>query len=389
MKKLTDDIINIGVNDFQTDLFEGQYKVPNGISYNSYVVIDEQLTVIDTVDERFADEWFANINKAIGDKTPDYLIIQHMEPDHSGSVHKFTQKYPNTKVVANAKTFAMLCQFFSENCVLNSKVVKDGETLTTGKHEFKFVFAPMVHWPEVMLTYDSYSKVLFSADAFGTFGVYEDEKAVDVNEWADEAARYFIGIVGKYGAPVQTLLKKAAQLDIQKIFALHGPALTSNLGDFINLYDTWSSYKAEKEGVVIAYASAYGNTEKAALLLEKMLQEKGVENIQVFDLARCDMSKAVAESFRNSKLILASITYNAGLSPFMHTFINGLIERNYQNRTVAIIENSSWAPAVIKTVNTLFEKSKNISVTKNNVSFKSSLNETDKENIALLCDEII
>ena len=382
--KVTNDIIYVGVNDHQTDLFEGQYAVPNGMAYNSYVIIDEKVAVVDTVDVKFAHEWLDNVGAALGGTKPDYLIIQHMEPDHSANIYNFMKIYPDTTIVGNAKTFTMIANFFRDMDLDEKKLeVKNGDTLTLGKHELQFLFAPMVHWPEVMLTYDSYEKVLFSADAFGKFG------ALDVEEdWDDEARRYYIGIVGKYGAQVQKLLKAAATLDIQTICPLHGPILTENLGHYLEKYDIWSSYKVESEGVVIAYTSVYGNTKKAVELLAQKLEEKGCPKVTVFDLARDDMAEAVEEAFRYGKLVLATITYNGDIFPFMRTYIENLTERSYQNRTIGLIENGSWAPAAARIMQGMFEKSKNITWLENNVKITSSLSEANEAEIEALAEEL-
>ena len=383
MKNITNDIIYVGVNDHKVDLFEGQYKVPNGMSYNSYVVLDEKVTVFDTVDANFNDEWLENVNKALNGRKPDYLVVQHMEPDHSANVFNFAKAYPEAKIVGNAKTFVMIKQFFGTAFEDRQVVVKDGESLCTGKHTFTFVFAPMVHWPEVMVTYDSFDKVLFSADGFGKFG------ALDVEEdWADEARRYYIGIVGKYGKPVQALLKKASALDIQIICPLHGPILTENLGYYLNLYNTWSSYAVEEDGIVLAYTSVYGNTKKAVELLAEELKNLGCEKVVVDDLARCDMSKAVADAFRYGKLVLATLTYNGDVFPFMRDFIDHLTERSYQNRTIGLIENGSWAPTAAKVMKAKFEKSSNINFVDTVVTVKSALDDTAKESIKKLAQEI-
>ncbi len=387
MKYITQDIINIGVSDFEVDLFEGQYSLPNGIAYNSYVVLDEQITIFDSVDNRFSKQWLDGIEKATGGKAPDYLVIQHMEPDHSGSLHDFIKKYPSTKIVANSKTFTMIDRFFCIDCQLDTFVVSDGQTLCTGKHSFTFVFAPMVHWPEVMVSYDSYSKVLFSADAFGTFGVYEENQQFTASEWAEEASRYYIGIVGKYGAQVQALLKKASALDISVICSLHGPALRENLPDYFALYDTWSSYTAEKQGVCIVYSSAYGNTQAAAKLLYDKLSEKGCD-VLIYDLARCDKARAIADVFRYDRTVFASITYNMSISPYMHSFINGLVERNFQNKKVAFIENGSWAPAAQKVMKGMLEKCKDITYLENSVTVKSALEQSSLEAIEKLVAEL-
>ena len=381
--KISQDIHYIGVNDHQVDLFEGQYDVPNGMAYNSYVVLDEKVTVFDTVDANFNDEWLENVHKALDGRKPDYLVVQHMEPDHSANIFNFAKVYPDAKIVANTKTFVMMKQFFGTDFSDRQIVVKDGESLCTGKHTFTFVFAPMVHWPEVMVTYDSFDKVLFSADGFGKFG------ALDVEEdWADEARRYYIGIVGKYGKPVQALLKKASALDIQIICPLHGPILTENLGYYLNLYNIWSSYAVEDDGIVLAYTSVYGNTKKAVELLAEELKKLGCKNVIVNDLARCDMSKAVADAFRYGKLVLATLTYNGDVFPFMRDFIDHLTERNYQNRTIGLIENGSWAPTAAKVMKAKFEKSSNINFTDTVVTIKSAVDDVAKESIKKLAQEI-
>ena len=382
--KITEDIIYAGVNDHQVDLFEGQYKVPNGMAYNSYVILDEKTAVMDTVDANFADEWLANVAKALDGRKPDYLIVQHMEPDHSANIENFVKAYPEATVVANTKTFAMMKNFFPKMDLAGKKLeVKDGESLTLGKHVLTFVFAPMVHWPEVMVTYDSTDKVLFAADGFGKFGALDCEEP-----WDDEARRYFIGIVGKYGLQVQKLLKVAGTLDIRKICSLHGPVLTENLGYYIEKYDIWSSYRPEEEGVVVAYTSVYGNTKKAAELLAAKLKEKGCPNVVIYDLARDDMSAAVADAFRYSKLVLATLTYNAGIYPFMQDFINRLTERSFQNRTIGLIENGSWAPTAAKVMKGMFEKSKNITWTENNVKVMSAVKEENVKEIEALAEEL-
>lgn len=383
--RITDDILYVGVNDHNIDLFEGHYIVPNGMAYNSYVINDEKIAVMDTVDAAFGDEWLKNIADVLNGATPDYLIVQHMEPDHSANIQKFLEVYPNTKVVGNAKTFTMIGNFFRDLKLAdeNKLEVKNKDTLTLGKHELTFVFAPMVHWPEVMVTYDSKDKVLFSADGFGKFG------ALDVEEdWDCEARRYYIGIVGKYGAQVQKLLKAAATLDIQTICPLHGPILTENLGHYLEKYDIWSSYKVESEGVVIAYTSVYGNTKKAVELLAQKLEEKGCSKVTVFDLARDDMAEAVEEAFRYGKLVLATITYNGDIFPFMRTYIENLTERSYQNRTIGLIENGSWAPAAARIMQGMFEKSKNITWLENNVKITSSLSEANEAEIEAMAEEL-
>ena len=382
--KITDDILYVGVNDHDVDLFEGQYVVPNGMAYNSYVIKDEKIAVMDTVDARFTHEWLDNIEKVLGSTKPDYLIVQHMEPDHAANIENFMKVYPDTTIVANAKTFVMMQNFF-RNMSLEGRTLEvgNGESLTLGKHVLTFVFAPMVHWPEVMVTYDSTDKVLFAADGFGKFG------ALDVEEdWDDEARRYYIGIVGKYGAQVQKLLKVAATLDIQTICPLHGPGLTENLGHYIGKYDTWSSYKAESEGIVIAYTSVYGNTKKAVGILAEKLKEKGCPTVKVFDLARDDMSEAVASAFRYNKLVLATTTYNAELFPFMREFIDHLTERNYQNRTIGLIENGSWSPLAAKIMKGEFEKSKNITWLNTTVKILSSVSDGNMDQLESMAEEL-
>ncbi|MEE1191216.1 MAG: flavin reductase [Blautia sp.] len=382
--KITNDILYVGVNDHQVDLFEGQYVVPNGMAYNSYVIKDEKIAVMDTVDAKFTHEWLDNIEKVLDGAKPDYLIVQHMEPDHAANIHNFMKVYPDTTVVANAKTFCMMENFFrSMNLEGQKLVVESGQSLSLGNHTLTFVFAPMVHWPEVMVTYDSTDKVLFAADGFGKFG------ALDVEEdWDDESRRYYIGIVGKYGKQVQNLLKVAATLDIQIICPLHGPVLTENLGHYLEKYNTWSSYSVEDEGVVIAYTSVYGNTKKAVEVLASKLQEKGCPKVVVYDLARDDMSKAVADAFRYGKLVLATTTYNAEIFPFMHTFIDHLTERNYQNRTIGLIENGSWSPTAAKVMKGMFEKSKKITWLENNVRIMSSLSDENMEQLDKMAEEL-
>lgn len=384
--RITDDILYVGVNDHNIDLFEGHYIVPNGMAYNSYVINDEKIAVMDTVDAAFGDEWLKNIADVLNGATPDYLIVQHMEPDHSANIQKFLEVYPNTKVVGNAKTFTMIGNFFRDLKLAdeNKLEVKNKDTLTLGKHELTFVFAPMVHWPEVMVTYDSKDKVLFSADGFGKFG------ALDVEEdWDCEARRYYIGIVGKYGAQVQNLLKVAATLDIQIICPLHGPVLTENLEHYIGQYNTWSSYGTESEGVMIAYTSVYGNTKKAVELLAEKLKEKGCPKVVVTDLAREDMAEAVEEAFRYGKIVLASTTYNGDVFPFMKTFIEHLTERNYQNKTIGLIENGSWASMAGKVMTGMFEKSKNITWLETSVKIMSSMDEQNKANIEKMAEELM
>ncbi len=383
MKKITEDIYYAGVNDHQVDLFEGQFAVPNGMAYNSYVIMDEKIAVMDTVDVNFGEEWLANVAEILGDRKPDYLVVQHMEPDHSANITKFVEAYPEAKVVGNAKTFQMIENFFGLNLADKQEVVTNNGTLSLGSHELTFVFAPMVHWPEVMVTYDSKDKILFSADAFGKFG------ALDVEEdWACEARRYYFGIVGKYGAQVQALLKKAVTLDIEKICPLHGPILTENLGYYLDLYQTWSSYGVETEGVMIAYASVYGNTKKAAELLGEELKANGCPRVVVADLAREDMAECIEDAFRHGKLVLATITYNGGVFPFMQTFIDGLKERNFQNRTIGIIENGSWAPVATKNIKSMMEGCKNLTWTETSVTIKSGVKEETKAQIKTLADEL-
>ena len=381
--KITDTIKYVGVNDHQVDLFEGQYAVPNGMAYNSYVILDEKVAVMDTVDANFKHEWLDNLEQVLNGRKPDYLIVQHMEPDHAANVANFLEVYPGTTVVANAKTFVMIKNFFGLDLEGQKLEVENGSTLSLGNHNLTFVFAPMVHWPEVMVTYDSTDKVLFSADGFGKFG------ALDVEEdWDCEARRYYIGIVGKYGPQVQKLLKAAATLDIQTICPLHGPILTENLGHYLEKYDIWSSYKVESEGVMIAYTSVYGNTKKAAELLAQKLEEKGCPKVVVCDLAREDMAEAVEDAFRYGKLVLASITYNGEAFPFMRTFIENLTERNYQNRTIGLIENGSWAPTAAKVMKGMFEKSKNITWLENNVKIMSSLSDENVAEIDAMAEEL-
>ncbi len=380
---ITNDIKYVGVNDHAVDLFEGQYVVPNGMAYNSYVIMDEKIAVMDTVDARFTDEWLANIDTVLAGKAPDYLIVQHMEPDHSANIANFMAKYTEAKIVSSAKAYTMMKQFFGTDFADRKLVVGEGDTLTLGAHTLTFVTAPMVHWPEVIVTYDSKDKVLFSADGFGKFG------ALDVEEdWACEARRYYIGIVGKYGAQVQALLKKAAGLDIAIICPLHGPVLTENLGYYINLYDIWSSYRPEEEGVLIAYTSVYGNTKKAALALEEALKTAGCPKVVVTDLARDDMAEAVEDAFRYSKLVLATTTYNGDIFPFMKSFIEHLTERNYQNRTVAFIENGSWAPTATRIMKGMFEKSKDITFAENGVKLLSAMNDKNAAEIEALATEL-
>lgn len=380
---ITEDIKYVGVNDHDIDLFEGQYQVENGMAYNSYVITDDKIAIFDTVDVHFSEEWLANIKNVLGDAKPDYLIIQHMEPDHSASIGIFMENYPDTTIVASAKAFTIMKQFFGCDYVEHQLVVKEKDTLELGKHTLTFVAAPMVHWPEVIMTYDSYAKVFFSADAFGKFG------ALDVEEdWACEARRYYFGIVGKYGAQVQALLKKAAGLDIQTICPLHGPVLNENLDFYLNLYQTWSAYEPEDKGVLIAYTSVYGNTKKAAELLAQMLVDKGCEKVAITDLVRDDIAEAVEDAFRYDRLVLATTTYNGDVFPFMREFIESLTERNYQKRTIGLIENGSWAAAAAKVMRQLFEKSKEITFTETTVKIMSALNEESTTQLENLAEEL-
>ena len=380
---ITDDIKYIGVNDHEIDLFEGQYIVPNGMAYNSYVILDEKIAVLDSVDAKFTTEWLSNVRDALNGRTPDYFIVQHMEPDHSANIANFMQEYADVKIVASAKAFVMMKQFFGTDYPERRLVVGEGDTLSLGKHELNFVMAPMVHWPEVMVTYDSTDKVLFSADGFGKFGALDVEE-----EWACEARRYYFGIVGKYGMPVQTLLKKASALDIQMICPLHGPVLKENLEYYLGLYNTWSSYQPEEEGVVIAYTSIYGNTKKAVEKLAQELKSKGCPKVAVNDLARCDMAEAVEDAFRYSKLVLATTTYNGDIFPFMKEFINHLTERGYSNRTVAFMENGSWAPVAAKIMKRMLEDSKNLVFGETEVKILSALNEESEARIEALAQEL-
>lgn len=374
----------VGVFDENIDLFEGQYRVPNGISYNSYVIFDEKIAVMDTVDASFTDEWLGAIKKTLGNKSPDYLIVQHMEPDHSANIVSFAEKYPDTKIVASSKAFSMMKGFFGTDFPDKQIVVKEGDKLSLGKRELLFITAPMVHWPEVIMTYDTLEGVMFTADAFGKFGPTDTSDG-----WVDEARRYYIGIVGKYGLQVQSLLKKASALDIKTICPLHGPVLTENLPYYLNLYNTWSSYTPEDDGILIAYTSIYGNTKKAVHKLYDMLTQSGAKNVEIRDLARCDMSEAVGLAFKYSKLVLATTTYNADIFPFMREFINHLTERNYSNRTVALIENGSWAPMAAKVMRGMLEASKNITYTDTSVKINSALNEESEALLKTLSDEIL
>ncbi len=381
---VTEKIFYVGVNDYDIDLFEGQYWVEKGMAYNSYVIMDEKIAVLDTVDKNFGEEWLTNVANVLGDREPDYLVVHHMEPDHSANIHKFATKYPNAKIVSNTKSFVMMKQFFGTDYTERQVPVGEGDTLTLGEHELTFVTAPMVHWPEVVLSYEKTTKTLFSADAFGKFGTTDADE-----EWDCEARRYYIGIVGKYGAQVQTLLKKAAGLDIARICPLHGPILTENLGHYINLYNIWSSYGVESEGVAIFYTTVYGNTEEAVNLLADELKALGCPKVAVTNLAREDMAEAVEDAFRYGKIVLATTTYNGGIFPFMHEFINHLTERNYQNRTIAIIENGTWASMAEKTIKGMFEKSKNITYTEGGVHIKSAVSDSNREEIRALAKELM
>ena len=382
--EITNNVKYVGVNDHQVDLFEGQYQVPNGMAYNSYIILDEKIAVMDTVDGAFAEEWLQNVEQVLAGRTPDYLVIQHMEPDHSASIPAFLQRYPETVVVSTAMGFKYMEQFFPEMEIASEKrsVAANGGTLELGSHTLHFVYAPMVHWPEVMMTYEASEKILFAADGFGKFG------ALDVEEdWVDEARRYYIGIVGKYGAQVQAVLKKAATLDIQTICSLHGPVLKDNLGFYLEKYDKWSSYQPEESGVVIAYASVYGNTKKAAQYLADKLSKSGQKTV-LYDLARCDKAAAIADAFRYDKLVLAGITYNGDLFPCMRAYIEGLTERSYQNRRVAVIENGTWAPMAAKLIKGMFEKSKDIAFTDTNITIKSAMNAQNRTELDKLAAEL-
>ena len=383
--KITDSIKYVGVNDHDIDLFEGQYVVPLGMAYNSYVILDEKIVVMDTVDARFTDEWLGNIKKVLGSRKPDYLVVQHMEPDHSANIMNFLAAYPDTTVVGNAKTFTFMGQFFDLDPAMKKLVVKNGDKLELGTHVLNFVFAPMVHWPEVMVTYDSTDKVLFSADGFGKFGANDVE---DPEGWACEARRYYFGIVGKYGLQTQNLLKKAAGLDIRIICPLHGPVLDENLGYYIDLYDKWSSYTPENKGVLIAYTSVYGNTKKAVMELAELLKKEGCEKVVVTDLARDDMPEAVEDAFRYDRLVLATTTYNNSIFPFMHTFIEHLTERFYQNRTVGFIENGTWAPVAKKTMMSMMEGCKNLKFLETSCTIKSALKDDSRAALAQMAKEL-
>ncbi|MBO7723453.1 MAG: MBL fold metallo-hydrolase, partial [Thermoguttaceae bacterium] len=380
---VTNDIFYVGVNDHKVDLFEGQYVVPNGMAYNSYVIVDEKIAVMDTVDKNFTHEWLDNVAAVLGGRQPDYLIVQHMEPDHSANIVNFLKTYPKAVVAASAKAFAMMKNFFGSEFAERRVVLAEGDTLSLGRHTLTFLTAPMVHWPEVIVTYDSTDKVLFSADGFGKFG------ALDVEEdWACEARRYYVGIVGKYGAQVQKLLAKAADLEIEKICPLHGPILTENLGYYLNLYNIWSSYGVETDGIMIAYTSVYGHTKAAVELLADKLRANGCPKVVVSDLARCDMAEAVEDAFRYGKLVLATTTYNADIFPFMRQFIDHLTERGYKNRTVGLIENGSWAPMAARTMRKMFEQSKNIEFTKTTVTITSALNDDSRAQITAMAEEL-
>lgn len=380
---VTKDIKYVGVNDHIIDLFEGQYIVPNGMAYNSYVIEDEKIAVFDTVDAKFTEQWLGNIKNVLGNKSPDYLIVQHMEPDHSANIDEFVKAYPNAVIVSTDKSFMMMKKFFGTDYAEQKMVVKDGDSLTLGKHVLNFYTAPMVHWPEVMMTYDSTDKVLFSADAFGKFGALDAEE-----DWACEARRYYFGIVGKYGVHVQAVLKKLGALDIQIICPLHGPVLSENLGYYLNLYNIWSSYGVESDGVLICYTSVYGNTKKAVELLESELKKSGCSKVVVNDLARCDMAEAVEDAFRYGKIVLATTTYNGEIFPFMREFIHELTERGYKNRTVGIIENGSWAPVAAKIIKKMFENSKNLNFTETTVTVHSAVSEGSEQQIKNLAKEL-
>ena len=381
---VSSDIKYLGVNDHQVDLFEGQYAVPNGMAYNSYLILDEKIAVTDTVDRNFTEQWLGNLKTELGNRLPDYLIIHHMEPDHAASIAAFLNCYPDAVVVSSAKAFEMMANFFGSDCVREKLVVGEGSKLSLGKHELVFVTAPMVHWPEAIISYDTTEKALFSADAFGKFGALDAEE-----DWTCEARRYYFGIVGKYGAQVQALLKKAAALEIETIYPLHGPILRENIGDYVRLYDIWSSYRPEDRGVTIAYTSMYGNTKAAAEYLAELLQEKGEAAVSLFDLARDDMAEAVEDAFRYDRLVLAAPTYNAGVFPFMRDYIQHLTDRNYQNRFVALIENGSWAPTAAKTMRTLLENSKDLRFAETQVRLLSALSDDSRQQLALLAEELL
>lgn len=381
--RITDGIFYVGVNDHEVDLFEGQYRVPNGMAYNSYVILDEKIAVMDTVDEAFGQQWLANVEAVLKGRKPDYLVVQHMEPDHSANILLFLEKYPDTQVVATPQAFKMMNQFYSLSPEVKQLPAANGGELELGAHKLHFVYAPMVHWPEVMMTYESADKVLFSADGFGKFGALDVE-----DEWADEARRYYIGIVGKYGAQVQNVLKKAAELEIQKICPLHGPVLEENLGYYIGLYDKWSSYEPEEDGVTVAYASVYGHTKEAALYLAEALRKKG-EAVAVYDLAKDDMAAAVADAFRYSKLVMACNTYNMSINPFMHDFITRLVEHSYQKRKVGLIENGSWAPAAGRVMRGMLEKCKDVTFAENTVTLMSAMKPENEGQLTALAEELV
>ena len=382
---ITDSIKYIGVNDHELDLFEGQYIVPNGMAYNSYVILDEKIAVMDTTDVNFTHEWMNNLKEALGSRKPDYLVVQHMEPDHSSCIGQFIKEFPEAKIVASAMAFNIMKNFYGTDFPENKMVVGEGAKLNLGKHELTFITAPMVHWPEVIVTYDSFDKVLFSADGFGKFGALDVE---DDDGWACEARRYYFGIVGKYGVQVQALLKKAANLDIQKICPLHGPVLSENLSYYLDLYNTWSSYGVEAEGVMIAYTSVYGNTKKAAEILAQKLVDKGCPKVALNDLARGDMAEVVEDAFKYGKIVLATTTYNTEIFPFMRVFIETLVEHNFQNRTIGLIENGSWAPTAAKVMKTMLEKCKNITFANTTVSIKSAVTEQNEQQLDALAEEL-
>ena len=381
--KLAESVFYVGVNDRELDLFEGQYPVPNGMAYNSYVILDEKIAVMDAVDKHFASQWLSNVASVLAGRQPDYLVVQHMEPDHSGSIAAFLEAYPNAQVVASKKALQMIDQFFGAACAPNRLAVGEGSTLSMGSHTLQFFTAPMVHWPEVIVTYEQKEKLLFSADAFGKFGALDTQE-----DWACEARRYYFGIVGKYGVQTQALLKKVTGLDIRKICPLHGPVLEENLGYYLELYDTWSSYRPESAGVLVAYTSVYGNTAQAAALLAKLLQARGCPKVVLTDLARCDMTEAVEDAFRYSHMVLATTTYNADIFPFMKTFLDHLLERNYQNRTVGLVENGSWAPVAAKKMTEALSGCKNITLAENTVTIVSALNDQSREELAALAAEL-
>lgn len=380
---ISNEIKYIGVNDHQCDLFEGQYFVPNGMAYNSYAILDEKIAIMDSVDAAFCDEWLENIKAVLGERSPDYLIVQHMEPDHSANIKSFITAYPSALIVASEKAFVMMKNFFGTDFAEKQIVVKEGDSLCLGRHTLSFIAAPMVHWPEVIMTYDNTDKILFSADAFGKFGALDTEE-----DWACEARRYYFGICGKYGIQVQSLLKKAAGLDIKTICPLHGPVLTEDIGYYVGLYDTWSSYKPEENGIAIAYTSVYGNTKKAVMLLAERLKANGCPKVVVNDLARCDPAEAVEDAFRYSTTVLATTTYNSDIFPSMREFINNLTERNFQNRRVAVIENGSWAPLASKVIKEMLAKSKNLSFTESSVKIVSALNGESIAQLNALADEL-